>query len=235
MGTRHLIMVVKNSKPVIAQYGQWDGYPDGQGAVVLKFLKGMKRANFEKALENCRFGDNEETAKLWEIPKHRAFMTRDNGAKILSMVNEATDEVVLQDQSTFAEDSLMCEWVYVLDMDTDTLEVYEGFNEAPVPKDNRFQGEGQSTHDGGTTYYPVVKKMEWQFDNLPSEKEFIHILSNDEEDIDEDPFTRDAIASVIDHIRSGDHGNELVTDRICNFMDANIDEFIDCYEDVNTD
>ena len=38
MGTRHLILVWYKGKWQIAQYGQWDGYPEGQGSTVLKFL-----------------------------------------------------------------------------------------------------------------------------------------------------------------------------------------------------
>ena len=39
MGTRHLICVVSDNQYRIAQYGQWDGYPEGQGAAILEFLK----------------------------------------------------------------------------------------------------------------------------------------------------------------------------------------------------
>jgi len=28
MGTRHLTMVIQNKEPKVAQYGQWDGYPE---------------------------------------------------------------------------------------------------------------------------------------------------------------------------------------------------------------
>ena len=38
MGTRHLIAVQLDGEYKIAQYGQWDGYPDGKGIDVLHFL-----------------------------------------------------------------------------------------------------------------------------------------------------------------------------------------------------
>jgi hypothetical protein len=38
MGTRHLIKVIYNKETKVAQYGQWDGYPDGQGLTILNFL-----------------------------------------------------------------------------------------------------------------------------------------------------------------------------------------------------
>jgi len=39
MGTRNLTMVINKGKTKVAQYGQWDGYPSGQGATILEFLK----------------------------------------------------------------------------------------------------------------------------------------------------------------------------------------------------
>ena len=38
MGTRHLILVYYKGQYHIAQYGQWDGYPGGQGVTVLHFV-----------------------------------------------------------------------------------------------------------------------------------------------------------------------------------------------------
>ena len=38
MGTRHMIGVVKDGIPRIAQYGQWDGYPSGQGVTANYYI-----------------------------------------------------------------------------------------------------------------------------------------------------------------------------------------------------
>ena len=39
MGTRNLVFVYYQGRFVLAQYGQWDGYPEGQGFTILAFLQ----------------------------------------------------------------------------------------------------------------------------------------------------------------------------------------------------
>jgi hypothetical protein len=41
MGTRNLTMVISNGETKVAQYGQWDGYPSGQGVNILGFLQSL--------------------------------------------------------------------------------------------------------------------------------------------------------------------------------------------------
>jgi hypothetical protein len=38
MGTRNLSMVIYDNKIKVAQYSQWDGYPTGNGSMILEFL-----------------------------------------------------------------------------------------------------------------------------------------------------------------------------------------------------
>ena len=51
MGTRNLTLVInQEGEKKVAQYGQWDGYPSGVGAGVLRFLK--NKEVFEKFKDN---------------------------------------------------------------------------------------------------------------------------------------------------------------------------------------
>ena len=63
-------------------------------------------------------------------------MSRDIGAKILGMVNDAPEgtEIVLQNSIDFARDSLFCEYAYVVDLTRNTLEAYKGFQKSPAPQ-----------------------------------------------------------------------------------------------------
>jgi hypothetical protein len=43
------------------------------------------------------------------------------------------------DSKGFLSDSLFCEWAYIINLDKEVLEVYEGFQEEE--SDNRFKGD----------------------------------------------------------------------------------------------
>lgn len=145
MGTRNLTMVVHNGQTKVAQYGQWDGYPSGQGATALKFLKKADLDKFKKRLESCRFFTPEDEADMksfcasigshdgWltqdQAAKYHAqypFLSRDHGANILNLIlNEDTD-VLLSDSTEFGKDEISCEWAYIIDLDTGKFTVYGG-------------------------------------------------------------------------------------------------------------
>jgi hypothetical protein len=60
----------------------------------------------------------------------------------------------------------------VIDLDSETLECYEGFNKGPVPKGERFYSE--EPNEGG--YYPVRLTKAFHFSELPTNKEFLAAL-----------------------------------------------------------
>ena len=141
MGTRHLICVVSDNQYRIAQYGQWDGYPEGQGAAILEFLKSPMAKQLKNNLERCSWITNDEYNKLWkefgadatqpyiDCDVYQSFsekypqLSRDTGAKILKIAAGATGEMKLQNSLDFSQDSLFCEWAYVIDFDKNTFEV----------------------------------------------------------------------------------------------------------------
>ena len=170
-------MVVSDGKTRIAQYGQWDGYPKGQGYTVLDFLRKQK-GNFEKfkkKLENCRFCNAEDDKK---IDRAYPYMNRDHGAKILDMVLKSKGEVLLSDATNFSADSLFCEWAYVIDFDKNVLECYGGFNKEPVASDNRFKHLEDDREN--KEYYCIALLKTYKLDELPTKKEFVKELEREE-------------------------------------------------------
>ena len=191
MGTRHLTIAAIDDEYKLAQYGQWDGYPDGQGVIVLNFLWHMDRERFEAALRKCWFISSEE--KMESLRRfgleedgsirmddyHRFSQahpewSRDTGAEILGMI-ECSDGLGLENEIEFAGDSLFCEYAYVIDLDANTFEVYEGFNHDPLPDGARFaflQGKEYS----GAKYYPIKLLKSWPLDELPVVDDFLEEL-----------------------------------------------------------
>lgn len=145
MGTRNLTMVISNGETKIAQYGQWDGYPKGQGYTVFDFLNKIIEYKQLDALRErvakLRFLKDGEQTTIDESP----WMSRDLGADILNAVmygefeesdyrskrTVKCDVNVLQDNAGFMKDGLFCEWAYVIDLDKSTLAVCSG-GEKPI-------------------------------------------------------------------------------------------------------
>ena len=69
MGTRHTTAVKQNGEYKVAQYGQWDGYPEGAGVSILSFLKKCikkgKMDTFRKHISECTEASLESIREKW--------------------------------------------------------------------------------------------------------------------------------------------------------------------------
>ena len=201
MGTRHLVAVQINGEYKVAQYGQWDGYPEGQGVRVLEFLRNTDIELFKKRLSNVRFFDETkdrdfidsynknapgwssdpdnrtEEQKRW----HSLFQSRDLGAKILTNIaNSGDDDILLKNAISFAADSLFCEFAYVIDFDKNTFEVFRGFNKDELGSEERFSGLDLS--EDANEYKQVKFIKSFSLNNLPTKEEFLNEFKNEDEE-----------------------------------------------------
>ena len=98
MGTRNLTIVHSNGEYKVAQYGQWDGYPEGLGAQLLKYLKGININELKNAVNECAYLSKEDFDEinkkidearkdnprfLWQ--KFYPELSRDTGGDILDL------------------------------------------------------------------------------------------------------------------------------------------------------
>lgn len=170
MGTRHLTIVQLDGQYRIAQYGQWDGYPSGQGETVVEFLKSWDRPLFEAKLREASFLTQDEIEAINTQIKAEGLeekwqnkwpaLTRDTGATILKIVQDSAPGIKLKNSIDFAGESLMCEFAYVIDLDKNTFEVFVGFNKKPLKEGDRFFGiktdpEGLKNDDGSEKYFQI--------------------------------------------------------------------------------
>ena len=187
MGTRNLTMVVSNGKTKVAQYGQWDGYPEGQGSDILAFLKETDLKEFKKKIDKVKWLTKKQCAEIeedkdWDIT--HPYLSRDCAGQILKAIMNGEIEVNdypngkktvkvnvagLVDKSSFAADSLFCEWAYVIDLDKNVLEVYQGFNKTPLTEADRFF----YLQDSKEEYTPVKMIKSYPLSELPEESVFV--------------------------------------------------------------
>lgn len=193
MGTRHLTMVFTGGQYAVAQYGQWDGYPEGQGITALEFLRRLDRDVFLANLAKARHpSDDELTAHYKALGADgsgfvnmeiaNAFkakwptLDRDMGAGILQAIQDTPDGVDLTLQPEFAGDSLFCEFAYVVDFDKGTFEAYRGFNQEPLAEGERFASTAPAVpHESmkHEPYYQVKHVASWPLDALPTNEDFL--------------------------------------------------------------
>ncbi|OBT74565.1 hypothetical protein VF21_07555 [Pseudogymnoascus sp. 05NY08] len=165
MGTRHLICVFHRGRFVIAQYGQLDGYPEGQGFTIIAFLLGAGNiARLKAGLTHIYTPTAEEVSEIekeasqmvheyWEKSVREGFslrgkiqaacptMSPETSAGVLELVAKATAEapVPIQQKLTFINDGLFCEWGYVIDLDAEVLEVFCGLEKEHEGSSKRFK------------------------------------------------------------------------------------------------
>lgn len=158
MGTRHLQTVInKKGETKVSQYGQWDGYPDGQGIEVLKFLRSIDLNTYEERLELIQEAAQEfiddinkwvesTESSLDELKNNKEYyaLHRDCGSDIHYLIYENKIKYVMLE-----EDNSWCEGFYTIDL-----------------KNNEF-----------ITEYHGYKKS-YKLDKLPTEKQYLEHYNN---------------------------------------------------------
>ena len=185
MGTRNLTCVIKDgdykvAQYKVAQYGQWDGHPEGQGLIALNLLQNMELEKLKEQVSKVEFISSREIDKMIDgvagsWAKIYPEFSRDTGAEILSIVYNSEKPTKLCNEINFVTDSLFCEWAYVVDLDKNTFEVYEGFNQQPLEQFERFY-DIPSKDSGSNGFYQVKQVATFDLNNLPTKDHFLQTL-----------------------------------------------------------
>lgn len=205
MGTRGLTMVLVDGIERVAQYGQWDHYPVGQGLKILTFCKAnlrtrAQRAEFLGKVRRCGFISATEIQERWvecgakpdsefvnmeiaaKFKTRYPALSRDTGGDILDLIDAG--ETALQDSKDFIRESLFCAWAYCVNLDTGMLEVYKGFQRVPHTA-GRYSGHVPvpETYPNGNkaqAYYACALVAEYPLGKLPSKATFLAELASKE-------------------------------------------------------
>lgn len=159
MGTRHLQTVItKEGETKIQQYGQWDGYPGGQGVGILQYLR---TGNLDKYQENLKNINQATKDQIDEVNRDKnwtrnfPYLSRDCGCDIHKMIEEGKVKFVMH--TSEEEAKKWCEGFYTIDFSK-----------------NEFTSE----------FYD--KKQTFKLDSLPSEEEYLKLMRDEEEEDDDE-------------------------------------------------
>lgn len=154
MGTRHYQIVIdKEGTDRVRQYGQWDGYPEGQGVDILTFLRTKNLKEYQHNLEKIPqiTEDQEKVVDADENwPETYPWLSRDCGARLHQMILE--NKVPYVKHTSQKEANWWCEGFYTIDF-----------------QKNLFIAE----------YYGT--KKEYPLDKLPSKAKFLKDFKQPEE------------------------------------------------------
>ena len=203
MGTRNLTVVYSNGEYKVAQYGQFDGYPEYLGVQLLAYLKGINREILETSIDKCSYLSKAELEMLdksiksalednshFEWQRFYPELSNSTGGDILGAI-VFKHKNKLKNSLEFAANSLYCEWAYVIDLDKNTFEIYKGFNSIPLTDKDRFYFLMEEAEkiikerkrlaikpDRIDTYYPVKKIKEYDLNNLPDKEKFVEEIDS---------------------------------------------------------
>lgn len=168
MWTRHIIAVKQAWVFKVANYGQWDGYPTGQGEAIRAFLSEVDMDIFKEKISACRAITSQELEDIpdvdenWvEWPEAYPWLSRDAWASILSYIME--DKSVLKMAENCLTPNMWIEWSYLINLDAMTLSVYRWSilsHEKYVRKPNDHR--------------PAAALHTYSLDNLPTKTDWLH-------------------------------------------------------------
>lgn len=146
MGTRHRQAVIsKDGELKIQQYGQWDGYPSGQGVEILQYLR---NGNLEKYYKNLLKIHQITDEQIDEVNSHGEnwsnlypYLSRDCGSKIHQMIENG--EVKFVQFIDEDEAHRWCEGFYTIDFQNNLFSsefhgISSSFDLNELPSDEEY-------------------------------------------------------------------------------------------------
>jgi len=202
MGTRGVIGFYKHGKGKIT-YNHFDSYPTELGKNILDEIKKFSIEQMNNIFGGIKLIEDEDkkpTKK--EISEHEQFINTHVGGPIDNEKVKTYYQLLhglqgtlkpylsrkvklMIDSEGFLKESLFCEWGYVINLDTEKLEIWQGFKESP--QDNRYKETKEELKKESDwwnkerpnakwkkEYYNCALIKEYPLKKLPTEKRFLN-------------------------------------------------------------
>lgn len=144
MSTRGYVGVRKNEEDK-GGYNHFDSYPSSLGADVIMFLTKTNIEELKQIFISLSNEENTNKEDIWDWYGH--------------CINRNA-----KNYTEFLKDSLFCEWAYIINLDTNCLEIYRGFNKDA--NGNGRYAQYTISSDEEEPYYGVVLLMEIPIDEI---------------------------------------------------------------------
>lgn len=187
MGTRGALGVKLANKYYVT-YNHWDSYPSGLGQQVVEFIRytiikkeGSQLIPFKRKILKLQLVKSDDVPTVEQIDKYMKYadlsvseqtlkdwyclLRSIQGIKTLERIRDGKLEHLI-DGYEFLKDSLFCEYAYIINLDTDELEFYRGFQRKPQ-KGNPFGEENAYEGEKGNPYYPVILVGKCPLNKIP--------------------------------------------------------------------
>lgn len=140
MGTRGACGYYVNGKEKVT-YNHFDSYPGGLGNNVVEYIRTHPILDIKKVAEEIELVESNSIPtpkQIKECVKYTDLTVSERStSEWYCLLRETHGDLnvyhdglkYMIDSSNFLKDSLFCEWAYIINVDTNKLEVYKGFNQ----------------------------------------------------------------------------------------------------------
>jgi len=136
-------------------YNHLDSYPSDLGLRVMTFVKDIQSMLELKQAVMCLTPSDDDTTSI------------SGGFELFEAISNFNGgQIFIEEYSGFLECSMMCEWAYIINLDSGKLEIYKGYNKDPNAKGRyaHLFDEDQVNNE----YYGVALLLKLPFDKIKS-------------------------------------------------------------------
>lgn len=174
MGTRGIYGIRKDGTDKLT-YNHYDSYPEGLGKAVVNFIISTPNDQIKKIFDQIELVNESDKPTAEQIkncaPYTDLHVSNQSINDWYCLLRGAQGDLgvykdglrYMIDNHDFIKDSLFCEWGYIINLDNQTLEVYEGFQ--TEPNHNRYACEP----DSDSKYFNCKLIAEFPLDNIPED------------------------------------------------------------------
>jgi hypothetical protein len=167
MGTRGVFGFHKNGVDKIT-YNHYDSYPSGLGEAVRKFVADHDIEELNKIFDRIILvnGSKPTPEQITECEQYTNLSVSERSTNdwyCLLHDAQGNPEVYayglkyMEDSASFLKNSLFCEWGYVINLATNRLEIYVGFQKSP--QDNRYRVDKHTDNTGNYYNCALIREI----------------------------------------------------------------------------